>query len=180
MQGIVWSCIVVVNALFVNGCLQMLLVQRCMSEVYLFTHVDGLCSCVGYCQASQPLSSAAALPYCVTPQCCSLYPGVLGQASIKRYWKSEKKRKQSGCLGLWPLYRTLICIPDHWIIERNEDKCEDCPDTLPSSGVCTMVELPSPKAIHFIGVLKYSHVQWKILKTQETTRAAMTSPASGL
>ncbi len=35
------SCIVVINVLFVKVLLQMLLVERCMREVYLFTHVDG-------------------------------------------------------------------------------------------------------------------------------------------
>ena len=35
------SCIVVINVLFVKVHLQMLLVERCMREVYLFTHVDG-------------------------------------------------------------------------------------------------------------------------------------------
>lgn len=35
------SFIVVIKVLFVKVLLQMLLVERCMREVYLFTHVDG-------------------------------------------------------------------------------------------------------------------------------------------
>lgn len=50
----IYSFIVVINVLFVKVLLQMLLVERCMREVYLFTHVD---------EASQwPLSVCWLLP----------------------------------------------------------------------------------------------------------------------
>lgn len=77
------SCIVVINVLFVKVFLQMLLVERCMREVYLFTHVDGLCQYVGCCQGSQPLSSAAALPCCVTPTMQVFVPRGAGSGGHK-------------------------------------------------------------------------------------------------
>lgn len=53
-------------------------------ELYLFTHVDGLCWWVSYRQGTQSLSNAAALPCCVTPTMLFFVPpGVLGLTSIK-------------------------------------------------------------------------------------------------
>lgn len=58
----------VINIPFVQCCFcRCARLRRHMRELYLFTHVDGLCRRVGHRQRSQSLSTAAALPCCVTP-----------------------------------------------------------------------------------------------------------------
>lgn len=113
--------IVVINVLFVKVLLQMLLLERCMREVYLFTHVD---------EASQwPLLVCWLLPgKSATVQCscfallCNPHNAVLCALGcwVRLAWRDTErvKEKQSGCLGIWPFFnRTLIWIPNQWTIE---------------------------------------------------------------